>query len=76
MDLLAGIPAERPLQDDPAVHSPTGLSSPSHLYQSPLPPEDEEVSKYDVEYPYDGWTQNPTKKRIRVHPPVFRLFLP
>ena len=48
-DLLAGIPMERPQQDDPTVPSPPGLSSPSHLYQSPLPPVDEEVSKYDVE---------------------------
>ncbi len=48
-DLLAGVPTERPQQDDPAVPSPPGLSSPSHLYQSPLPPVDKEVSKYDVE---------------------------
>ena len=47
-DLLAGVPAERPHQDDPAVPSPPGLSSPSHLYQLLLPPVDEEVSKYDV----------------------------
>ncbi len=48
-DLLAGVPVERPLQDDPTVPSPPSLSSPSHLYQSPLPPVDEEVSKCDVE---------------------------
>ena len=48
-DLLVGIPAERPPQDDPTVHSPPSLSSPSHLYQSPLPPVDKEVSKYDIE---------------------------
>ena len=48
-DLLTGVPAKRPLQDDPTVHSPPSLSSPSHLYQSPLPPVDEEVSKYDIE---------------------------
>ena len=47
-DLLTGVPAKRPLQDDPAVHSLPSLSSPSHLYQSPLPPVDEEVSKYDI----------------------------
>ena len=49
MDLLVGILAERPPQDDPAVHSLSGLSSPSHLYQLPLPPVDEEVSKCDIE---------------------------
>ncbi len=48
-DLLAGDPVERPQYDDPIVPSPPGLSSPSHLYQSPLPPVDEEVSKCDVE---------------------------
>ena len=48
-DLLTGDPVERPQQDDPVVPSPPGLSSPSHLYQSPLPPVDEEVSKYNVE---------------------------
>ncbi len=48
-DLLAGDPVDRPQPDDPIVPSPPGLSSPSHLYKSPLPPVDEEVSKYDVE---------------------------
>ncbi len=48
-DLLAGVLTEQPPQDDPTVCSPPGLSSPSHLYQSPLPPVDEEMSKYDVE---------------------------
>ncbi len=50
-DLLAGDPTDRPQPDnpDPVVLSPPGLSSPSHLYKSPLPPVDEEVSKYDVE---------------------------
>ena len=48
-DLLAGVPAKRTEQYDPTVPSLPGLSSPSHLYQSPLPPVDEEVSKYDVE---------------------------
>ncbi len=33
----------------PAVHTPPGLTSPSHLYQSPLPPNDDHMSKYDVE---------------------------
>ncbi len=33
----------------PAVHTPPGLASPSHLYRSPLPPNDEHMSKYDVE---------------------------
>ncbi len=47
-DLLAGVPMERPQQDDPTVPSLPGLSSPSHLYQSPLLLVDEEVSKYDV----------------------------
>ncbi len=49
VDLLAGDPMDRPQPDDPVVPSPPGLSSPSHLYKSPLPPVDEEVSKYDVE---------------------------
>ncbi len=48
-DLLTGVPAKQPLQDNPTVHSLPGLSSPSHLYQSPLPPVDKEVSKYDIE---------------------------
>ena len=48
-DLLTGVPTKRPEQYDPTVPSLPGLSSPSHLYQSPLPPVDEEVSKYDVE---------------------------
>ena len=48
-DLLAGDPVEWPQQDDPVVPSLPGLSSPSHLYKSPLLPVDEEVSKYDVE---------------------------
>ncbi len=60
-DLLAGIPAERPLQDDPTVHSSPGLSSPSHLYQSPLLPEDEEVSKYDVE---SKWMDSESDKEM------------
>ncbi len=60
-DLLAGIPAERPSQDDPAVHSPPGLSSPSHLYQSPLPPVDEEISKYDVE---SEWMDSESEKEM------------
>ncbi len=59
-DLLAGIPAKRPEQYDPTVPSPPGLSSPSHLYQSPLRA--------------TGWTRHPIVKRIRVHPPVL-LFL-
>ncbi len=33
----------------PAVHTPPGLTSPLHLYRSPLPPNDEHMSKYDVE---------------------------
>ncbi len=48
-DLLAGDPTDWPQPDDPVVPSPPGLSSPSHLYKSPLPPVDEEVSKYDIE---------------------------
>ncbi len=48
-DLLAGDPMDRPQPDDSVMPSPPGLSSPSHLYKSPLPPVDEEVSKYDVE---------------------------
>ncbi len=48
-DLLAGDPVEWPQPDDPVVPSLPGLSSPSHLYKSPLPPVDEEVSKYNVE---------------------------
>ncbi len=59
VDLLAGIPAEQPSQDNPAVHSPPGLSSPSHLYQSPLPPVDEEMSKYDVE---SEWMDSESEK--------------
>ncbi len=73
MDLLVGIPVERPQQDDPAVPSPPGLSSPSHLYQSPLPPVDEEVSNMMLRV--TGWIRNPMK-RIRVHPPVFLFLLP
>ena len=60
-DLLAGIPAKRPFQDDPAVHSPPGLSSPSHLYQSPLLPVDEEISKYDVK---SEWMDSESKKEM------------
>ncbi len=48
-DLLAGDPTDWPQPDDPVVPSLPGLSSPSHLYKSPLPPVDEEVNKYDVE---------------------------
>ncbi len=48
-DLLAGVPVKRTKQYDPTVPSPPGLSSPLHLYQSPLPLVDEEVSKYDIE---------------------------
>ncbi len=60
-DLLAGVPAKRPSQDDPAVPSPPGLSSPSHLYQLPLLPEDEEVSKYDVE---SKWMDSESDKEM------------
>ena len=60
-DLLAGVSTGHPCQDDPAVHSPPGLSSPLHLYQSPLPPVDEEVSKYDVESEWmDSESENET----------------
>ncbi len=48
-DLLAGDPVDWPQLDDTIAPSPPGLSSPSNLYKSPLPPVDEEVSKYDVE---------------------------
>ena len=48
-DLLAGNPTDWPQPDDPVVPSPPRLSSPSHLYKSPPPPVDEEVSKYDIE---------------------------
>ena len=48
-DLLAGDPTDRPQPDDSIMPSLPGLSSPSHLYKSPLPPVDEEVSKYNVE---------------------------
>ncbi len=48
-DLLAGDPMDRPQPEDPVMPSPPGLSSPSNLYKSPLPPVDEEVSKYDIE---------------------------
>ncbi len=66
-DLLAGVSTEQPAQDDPTVHSLPGLSSPSHLYQSPLPPVDEEISKYDVESEWmdsgseseTGWSLSP-----------------
>ncbi len=66
-DLLAGVLTEQPPQDNPAVRSPPGLSSPSHLYQSPLPPADEEMSKYDVESEWmdsesdseTGWSPSP-----------------
>ncbi len=64
-DLLAGIPAEQPQQDDPAVQSPPGLSSPSHLYQSPLPPVDKEVSKYDVE---SDWMDSESDKETDQSP--------
>ncbi len=36
-DLLAGDPVDWPQPDDTVVPSPPGLSSPSHLYKSPLP---------------------------------------
>ncbi len=58
-DLLAGIPAERPSQDNPAVHSLLGLLSLSHLYQSPLPPVDKEISKYNVE---SKWMDSESEK--------------
>ncbi len=50
-DLLAGDPMDwpQPNNPDPVVPSSPGLSSPSHLYKSPLPPVDEEVNKYDIE---------------------------
>ena len=60
-DLLAGVPVEQPPQDDPTVHSPPGLSSPSHLYQSPLLPVNEEISKYDVE---SEWMDSESEKEM------------
>ncbi len=65
VDLLAGVPVERPPQNDPTVHSPPGLSSPSHLYQSPLPPVDEEISKYDVE---SEWMDSESEKETDQSP--------
>ncbi len=62
---MAGIPAEQPSQDDPIVHSPPGLSSPLHLYQSPFPPVDEEVSKYDVE---SEWMDSESEKEMDQSP--------
>ena len=81
-DLLAGVPAKRPKQYDPTVPSPPGLSSPSHLYQSPLPPVDEEVSKYDVESDWmdsesDSETdQSPSSRVSFSSPSAFRLIQP
>ncbi len=46
--LLAHLSTERST-GAPAVHTPPGRASPSHLYRSPLPPNDEHMSKYDVE---------------------------
>ena len=46
--LLAHLSTERSTHA-PTVHTPLGLTSPSHLYRSPLPPNNEHMSKYDVE---------------------------
>ncbi len=46
--LLARLSTERSTRA-PAVHTPPGLTSPSHLYRSPLPLNDDHMSKYDVE---------------------------
>ena len=81
-DLLAGVPAKRTEQYDPVVPSPPGLSSPSHLYQSPLQPVDEEVSKYDVESDWmdsesDSETdQSPSSRVSFSSPSAFRPIQP
>ncbi len=60
-NILAGVLTEQAPQDDPAVWSPLSLSSPSHLYQSPLSPADEEINKYDVESEWmDSESENET----------------
>ncbi len=46
--LLAHLSTERSTPG-PAVHTPPGLTSPTHLYRSPFPPNDDHMSKYDVE---------------------------
>ncbi len=73
-DLLTGDPTDRPQPDDPVVPSPPGLSSPSCLYKLPLPPVDEEVSKYDVE---SDWMdseseadQSPSPCVVALSPPL------
>ncbi len=82
-DLLAGNPVNQPQPDDPVMPSPPGLSSPSHLYKSPLPPVDEEVSKYDVESDWmdsesDAADQSPSPCVVALSSPlsVFRPIQP
>ncbi len=82
-DLLAGDPTDRPQPDDPVVPSPPGLSSPSYLYKSPLPPVDEEVSKYDVESDWmdsesDEADQSPSPRVVALSSPpsAFRPIQP
>ena len=73
-DLLAGDPTDRPQPDDSVMPSPPGLSSPSHLYKSPLPPVDKEVSKYDVESDWmdsesDETDQSPSPRVVALSSP-------
>ena len=80
-DLLVGDPVERPQPDDPIVPSLPGLSSLSHLYKSPLPPVDEEVSKYDVESDWmdsesDEVEQSPSPRVSFSSPSVFHPIQP
>ena len=82
-DLLAGNPTDRPQPDDPVVPSPPGLSSPSCLYKLPLPPVDEEVSKYDVESDWmdsesDEADQSPSPRVVALSSPpsAFRPIQP
>ena len=67
-DILVGVPMVQAPQDDPAVWSPPGLSSPTHLYQSPLPPVDEEVNKYDVE---SEWMDSESENEMDQSPSPF-----
>ncbi len=68
VDILAGVPTKQTPQSDPIVCSPPGLSSPLHIYQSPLPHADEEMSKYDVE---NEWMDSGSESEMGRSPSPF-----
>ncbi len=74
-DLLAGDPMDWPQPDNSVMPSLPGLSPPSYLYKSPLPPVDEKVSKYDVESDWmdsesDEMDQSPSPRVSCSSPPL------